>query len=762
LSKSDTNKNNKITASLPENLNDELDSEKERLGNAALVNTHDSGGAVEDTSAQVLVVDDDPTVRMIAEHILEENGFAVLLAENGIEALSIIKQQPLDLILLDVEMPQMDGFAVCENLRALPDKADIPVIMLTGRDDLEASQQAFDVKATDFYNKPINWSVLIQRIHYILRASITFEKLKKSQQRLVDAQQVAKLGYWDLDMESNHFYASEQCSEVYGRPREDFSSIGSFMQIVHAEDRGRIEQEIANKFTQGDSYTLEYRVITSENEIRILQVHGKSVISESGKAVWAMGVVQDITELRVKEETIHNLAYFDSLTGLDNRESFMQQLERSLILHEQAQTPVTVFFMDLDDFKRVNDSLGHHVGDLLLKEFANRLTSALWSNDMVSPNGEKMTVARLGGDEFTMLFPGIGKVEEVAIIAKRVLLSLIEVFKLEAKNGAGEATKNELFVSVSIGIARYPEDGATAGELLKNADAAMYASKKEGKNAYSFYTNSMNAEAKARLELETQLRKALEQEELFIHYQPQVDLVSGEMVGVEALLRWKNPTLGMVSPVDFIPLAEETGLIIPIGEWVIQTVCQQLKQWQNSSLPFFKGAVNLSSLQFKQEKLQSIVLSALEANDLKPQYLELELTESIIMGDVEHTVATLEAFKAMGVSLSIDDFGTGYSSLSYLKRFPIDTLKIDQSFVREIGVDLNDTAITRAIIALGQNLSLTIVAEGVETEDQLQFLQEQSCEVAQGYLFSKPILASEIAPFIECLKYNTLLGKQSS
>ncbi|MCU7929473.1 MAG: EAL domain-containing protein [Candidatus Thiodiazotropha sp. (ex Codakia rugifera)] len=445
---------------------------------------------------------------------------------------------------------------------------------------------------------------------------------------------------------------------------------------------------------------------------------------------------RDITERKRWDDKIRFLAYCDSLTNLPNRQSFKEQMDRAIKTATRDQSIGAVLYLDLDEFKRINDTLGHDIGDMLLKNVTSRLVSQLRDSDSIEHINEPemveggCNVARLGGDEFTVLLEEIDSPETAGLVAKRVQDAIARSYNL---NG------HEVYVTPSIGIAIFPKDGRTVDELLKNADTAMYHAKAVGKNNFQFYSQQMNALATSRLKLEGKLRKSLSQNEMQLFYQPQIDLASGKIVSAEALLRWNQSELGMISPGEFIPIAEETGMIINLGEWVLNEACKQNKSWQEAGYEPLRIAVNLSSMQFLQHDLSKTVALALEKSGLDPKYLELEITESIIMRNVNETIITLNEFKEMGINISVDDFGTGYSSLGYLKRLPLDTLKIDRTFIKDIPENEDDVTITSAIIAMAHSLGLGIVAEGVETESQLDFLVQLGCELAQGYLFSKPV-----------------------
>jgi len=457
-----------------------------------------------------------------------------------------------------------------------------------------------------------------------------------------------------------------------------------------------------------------------------------SVVHEdNGEVSGIIGVATDITERKQAEKRLVQLANYDSLTGLPNRTLFRDRLTHAVAQANRKNRLVALLFLDLDRFKMINDSLGHHAGDKLLQAVSERLLANAREED---------TVARLGGDEFTVILEDITNTEDATIVARKILEVMGKPFYLDG---------HEVFVTTSIGIAIFPLDGQGLDGLLKNADTAMYRAKEQGRNNYQFYTADMNAKAVEHLIMESSLRHALDRDEFVLHFQPQIDLHSREITGMEVLLRWNHPELGLLYPNQFMLLAEETGLIISIGEWVLNKACAQAALWQSQGLPPMRIAVNLSALQFREDNLVATVADALDLAGLDPQYLELEITESFLMDNVDSAIVKLKALSNLGVHLAIDDFGTGYSSLSYLKKFPLNTLKIDQSFVRDISTDPDDAAIAEAIIALAQTLNLRVMAEGVETEEQINFLRTRGCDQAQGFLISHPVPAQDIMPWCQ-------------
>ena len=436
-------------------------------------------------------------------------------------------------------------------------------------------------------------------------------------------------------------------------------------------------------------------------------------------------LIQDLEERKRVEQSIRHMAHHDALTGLPNRALFRDRLTHAMAQADRYHQILAVLFLDLDRFKAINDTLGHNVGDELLKLAAERLRSCIRDCD---------TVARLGGDEFTIIVDDIVEIQDAAVVAQKILDTISQPFNLHG---------HEVFISVSIGLTLYPNDDENADNLLRNADSAMYRAKEYGRNNYQFYVADMNVKARERLMLENQLRRALDRNEFALYYQPRVDLFSGRVIGAEALLRWRHPDMGLVPPAQFIPILEDTGMIIPVGEWVLQQAAQQNRTWQDLGLPRIRMAVNLSVRQFVQKDLAGSILAILKRVGLSPEYLELEITEDLLLEHNQTNIITLTKLRNQGIHISIDDFGTGYSSLSYLKRLPIDTLKIDQSFLRDIENDPDNKAITSAIIAMAGSLHLNVLAEGVETEEQLAFLRAQGCNEIQGFSFSQPLTAEE-------------------
>jgi diguanylate cyclase (GGDEF)-like protein/PAS domain S-box-containing protein len=530
-----------------------------------------------------------------------------------------------------------------------------------------------------------------------------------------------------LDPEGVVTWLSRSAEALFDYPHD--ASIGGPVDLLLPSlgARGGLLERV--RALHGRTPPLEVLIRRRSGELMPVEVEG-STIEQGGQQMIVL-VVRDITVRRQTEETLRSLAYHDQLTGLPNRLLFHDRLSQAIERARRGRQLLGVMLVDLDRFKLINDSLGLETGDQVIKGVANRLSQALRKSD---------TVARLGGDEFMVLLLGLTGAESAARVAQKLLEALKPPLAIEA---------HELTTSASIGIALFPHDGDDADGLIKNADNALSRAKEQGRNHYQFYTDDMNAAAFERLMLESRLRKALEQGELVIHYQPKVSLADGAIVGAEALLRWFHPDLGLVPPADFIPLAEETGLIVPIGAWVLHAACTQLRRWHSLGHGHMQVSINLSARQFQEQNLVATVAAVLQESELPTGSVELELTESVIMRDAPETVRRLRELTSLGIRLAIDDFGTGYSSLGYLKAFPIGALKIDRSFIRDVERDPNSAALVQAIIALANSLMLKVVAEGVETRVQLEMLRSFGCHELQGYVFSRPVPADELTALLE-------------
>jgi diguanylate cyclase (GGDEF)-like protein/PAS domain S-box-containing protein len=561
---------------------------------------------------------------------------------------------------------------------------------------------------------------------------------QESGQRFHDLVQSLDGIVWEANAETGRFlFVSQRAVAILGyQPERLMSEPGLWLTCIHPDDRESAQAQWSAARHEGRDHEFEYRAVADDGRTIWLQDIVRVVRDTAGRPRVLRGLTLDISQRKGAEETIRHMAYYDPLTGLPNRTLFCDRLSQVLARARWRGTPVAVLFIDLDRFKLINDGFGHDVGDRLLRAVAERLAASVHDGD---------TVARLGGDEFTVLLPELRKIEDLSLVTERLFAALKQPFVINDL---------ELFVTASIGVSSSPTDGHDTATLLKNADAAMYQAKEQGRNTCRLYSPDLNAKAGERLAMEARLRRAIEHGQLLLHYQPIVDVSTGTVTGAEALVRLKDADGGHISPAQFIPLAEETGLIVAMGECILLTACTQAQAWRTAGFPNLRVSVNLSSRQFKHSDMIATVTGALIKTGLDPEGLNLELTESLLMQDTDTTVATLRRLAEMRILLSVDDFGTGYSSLSYLKRFPLHTIKIDQSFVQDLTTDTNDAVIAPAIIAMAHALNMNTVAEGVETEAQLAFLRAHGCDAIQGYLFSRPLPPEE---FTELLRSNRRL-----
>jgi len=665
-------------------------------------------------------------MRLLEHEALAQVGFDVLEAADGEQALDLLGEPPPDLILLDVDMPGIDGFEVCRRIRQRWDATEVPVIMVTGMDDLDSINQAYESGANDFIAKPINWPILGHRARYVLRSTQAARNLRELEEKQAAIVRAMPDMIFLLHRDGTYLDYKD------GFGTKPFVTPGEFLgrkmaEILPADVAEIVGRGIALALDRGELQSTLYQLPMPDGIH-----HYEARIAPSG-ADTVVTVVRDITSQKLNEEKIRRLAYFDPLTGMPNRLHFIERVDRELLRARRENRQLALLFLDLDGFKRINDTLGHSAGDFLLQSVAERLKEKLRASDIVARPGLddlSLHFARLGGDEFTIMLPDIEDAGVVSLVAQRVLAVLNLPFQVGGK---------AITITASIGIAVFPEDGGDAAALLKHADTAMYHAKDEGRNNWQMYSKTLTNKAMARLSLENDLRKGLEANEFRLVYQPQVLAQDGRIVGMEALIRWQHPERGLVAPVDFIPVAEESGLIVPMGKWVIRSACDQVRAWQRGGVITPRVAVNLSARQLRAPEFIGSVAAIIAETGISADLLELELTESILMDPDAQRIDELHRLRALGVHFSIDDFGTGYSSMAYVKRFPIGMLKIDQSFVRGLPHSVNDAGITTAILAMARSLELDVIAEGVETNEQRAFLQKAQCPKLQGYLFSRPV-----------------------
>lgn len=691
----------------------------------------------------ILTIDDDAITRLMLHDILEREGFEVLTASDSRAGIDIIKTRHPDMVLLDVMMPEINGFDCLLAIRAIPGMELLPIVMITGADDIVSINRSFQLGATDFIAKPISWPTLPHRLRYLLRASSAFRQLARSEAELRSAQKIAHLGSWDWSVADDKMRWSDEVFNVLQVNPDAFQCRRQDLYAALArEDAAKLHEIMESSLKNKHNFYLQFRVRHGNGSDNVILLRGEPMIA-GDTVIRFEGTIQDITERFHIEEQIRFLSYYDPLTGLPNRNQFKDVLGKALSHCNRFNSVLSVLFISIDRFKRINETLGPSVGDRVLNIFADRLVSVVRDCDYVAvgaDNDRCEAVSRLGGNEFSVLLNQIQDTRDSVKIAERIIQIMAESFNIDA---------HEIFLGINIGISVYPGDGSDEDSLIKNGEFAMSHARGQGQNTYQFFSKSLNVAAFQKLSMENNLRRAIERDELRLFYQPKIDMRHKRVIGCEALIRWQHPELGLVPPAEFIPIAEDSGLITEISNWVLETACRQMRHWQLQNLPPLDVSVNVSANHFRQSSFVRQIQQLLSRLELAPQHLKLELTESILLEGIENALLTLRELRAFGVQISIDDFGTGYSSLAYLKRLPISELKIDRSFIHDIPHNEEDMAITKAILALAKSLSLEVVAEGVEHEEQVAFLMQHGCYTAQGFLYSKPVTANEFAAYAQ-------------
>ncbi|MGB7990385.1 MAG: EAL domain-containing protein [Candidatus Methylophosphatis roskildensis] len=690
----------------------------------------------------ILVVDDDADARLVMRAALRKAGYDVREAEGGQDALRKFRAEPCDMVMLDVDMPDLGGHEVCAALRVAAGSL-LPIVMVTGMDDLQSVEAAYDSGATDFIAKPVNWALIGHRVRYLFRSHQAMQDLRVAESRNAAVLNAIPDLLFELDIDGRYVDYRAPHTDLLAAPPEAFLD-KTVDEILPPAAAQVCMAALRTAFDRGSASGAQIELPLAAGSAWFeLSVSRKAVAA--GEKPRFIVLSREITERKDAEARIARLAYFDSLTGLPNRQSFLDRVNREIVRAGDADERLAVLFIDLDGFKGINDTMGHAAGDLLLQCAATRIRDGLRPSDVLSrPMGldhrgsDEFELARLGGDEFTVLILGIEHPEDAALVAQRIGAMMRRPFALEGR---------EVTVTTSVGIAIYPDDGDDGAMLLKHADTAMYHAKQTGRDNVQVYRPSLTRELVQRMELDSDMRIALEQGQFHLVYQPQVDVGSGRIRSIEALIRWTHPVRGLIPPLDFIPRAEENGLIDEIGLWVLRTACAQAVQWQRAGTPVAM-AVNLSPLQFRSPRLQQLVMEVLAQTSLAPGMLELEVTEGTLMENSIVTRAVLKSLNDAGIGIALDDFGTGYSSLAYLTRMPIGNIKVDKCFVGGLLEGGENEAIVRAILAIAHSLGTRVTAEGVESLEQANALAAMACDCLQGYYFSQPVAGSDIPPLL--------------
>ena len=691
--------------------------------------------------AMLLIEDNPGDARLIQEMLKELGSHYVELkhVECMGDAEKYLAERSVDIILLDLGLPDVQGLeAVRRARKAVP---SVPLVVLSGLDDESMGIQAMQEGAQDYLIKgQIEPRELMRALRYAIERKIFEEALFEEKERAQVTLNCIGDAVISTDILGNITFLNQVAEKMTGWPLEEVAGrpMADALRIVNADTRKVIPNPMTKASNQNRTGNLPMNSVLIQRdgteiyiEDSVAPIHG-----HDGQIIGSVLVFRDVSAARAMAEQIAHSAEHDFLTGLPNRLLLIDRINQAIALARRNMEKVALLFLDIDGFKHINDSLGHPTGDKLLQCIANRLRDCVRAPD---------TVSRQGGDEFIVLLQGVKQPEDVAVAAKRLLKSVAETYSMIQFN---------LHITTSIGVSLFPEDGADAETLIKNADIAMYQAKENGRQSYQFFKPEMNIKAVDRQSIEEDLRRALERNEFSLHYQPKINLATGAITGAEALLRWSHPTRGLVSPAQFIPIAEDSGLILPMGAWVLREACRQAQAWTEADLPVGTIAVNVSAIEFRNKDFLEELFATLSQTGLDPRSLELEVTESALMKNSEIAASVLQTLRSAGVRIAIDDFGTGYSSLSYLKKFPLDALKIDQSFIRQVGDSPSETTIVSAIISMGQSLKLRVIAEGVETAEDLAFLKDYECDEAQGYYFSRPVPAEQFAALLRTERSN--------
>ncbi|OFA08364.1 two-component system response regulator [Duganella phyllosphaerae] len=709
------------------------------------------------TKGEVLIVEDTPASLKLLSDLLTDAGYDVRQAPNGELALWTAQSRPPELILLDIRMPGIDGFEVCRRLKQSPELRQVPVIFLSAQHDTDDKVRGFALGAVDFIAKPFQAEEILARTDAHVRlgraqhalaqeratleqrvAERTAELAREIEQRRANEEfmrlssqvfEATRDAIVVTDPEARIVATNPAFTQISGYSRDEV--LGKNITMLHAGEQDAANLAVmAQAMGRSGHWSGELLARRKNGETYPGLLSASSLRNGAGEVTNHVALFLDITERKAEQHLIDFLSHHDALTGLPNRLLARQRFEQSLANARREGRCVAVMCLDLDRFRSINDSYGHEVGDKALQVVSHFLTDSVREGDIVT---------RQGGDEFQIVVQDDAQLGATMALAQKILAGLRRELVIDGQ---------QITVTASIGIAVSPLDGNSFDELLRNADTALYRAKETGRDNYAFFTERMDAEIRDKLAIQSQLRGAIARDEFEVHYQPQMCLRSGRLAGAEALLRWNNAVLGRVPPNRFIPLAEEYGLVNSIGDWVLESVCAQIRVWQDQGLGDVKVSVNLAAGQFANDATVPYVESTLRRYGLAPSCLGLEITEGTVMGDPDKAVAALHRLKDIGVSISLDDFGTGYSSLGYLKRFPIDTLKIDKSFVDDVTTSANDAAIALSVISLAHNLNMQVIAEGVETREQVQFLTERGCDEMQGYFFSRPVSAGEFTELL--------------
>lgn len=681
---------------------------------------------------QILIIKGALNIHQPIRKTLESMCYSIIESDNTQSIFDYLVQHQIDLILFALPTHGLSAKDTCRAVRSHSIFSNIPILLLVNSTAIELVKESYDAGATDFIisSSPIDF--IAQRVRYALRNCRRELATRESEKLLSQAQKVAKMGYWRLDIAEQKINFSDGALKIFKLSDDNFTfSLKTYLDLVHLNDRDLVRTAIEKAIYDKYPFNLDHRIVSVAGDESYVHAQGEVIYDQNNHAISMFGTVQDITVRKRAEVTNEHNALYDSLTDLSNRRLFQNRLAHAMNEAHRHEKLLALCFFDLDNFKSINDNLGHAVGDELLKAVAKRLKGTMRQDDLI---------ARISGDEFALAIEGLANISELEKILEKLRNKMSEPYSIRG---------HKILATASIGVALYPMDSANRETMMRYADAAMYNAKKMGGNCYCYYAHSMSDTSRRRLEIEIRLRDALALKELCVYYQPQFELNTQKIVGMEALIRWRHPEYGLLPPSKFISIAEETGLIFSIGEWVLETACQQMSKWHKTGYPNLRVAVNLSPRQFAQEGLVDRVESIIRKIKYNPKHLTLEVNESIAMQNNSITYDTLNCLKATGINLTLDNVGSGQLSMNQLQKLPIDTINIDRSSIMKIAGRERDGTTAKAIMALAHSMGFQVLAEGVETKFQVEFLAENKCDTMQGNFFSPPLPAEQVPRFLD-------------
>jgi len=679
---------------------------------------------------KILIIDDDPITLKMVSKVLRDAGYEVSEANNGQSGLTAFQHQPVDIVLLDVMMPVMNGYETCKALRNYSDDESLQILMLTGLDDVESVNKAFEAGASDFITKPLNFPLLAQRVRYAQRSRCMLHELKENQERLENAQKIAKLGYWQCNLTDKGISISKQVANILDTTTDSISSMSDFLSYVHKDDVEYVKKALQSAISNAEPFTLQHRVVFADWSEKFIEQQGEVKTNSENQAVLIVGTMQDITDRHRAEELIHFQKFYDSLTHFPNRRMFDRHIKHALSEAQLNDSIMSLMLFSIDKSEQIVESFGHTGFDMVILNIANILKALL---------SENLSIYRFDENSFAIIQKDLASTDEGIENANRIRSYVAEPIVISGR---------EIIPTASIGLSYYPYHASKDKDIIRMANLALNESRKQS-DTVTNYSSTMTSNSLEQLTMEKSIREAIRKNEFIVHYQPQINVNTGMIAGMEALVRWQHPEHGILSPLQFIPIAEKSGLIIPIGEQVFTQACHTAKTINEQFNLNLRVGINLSTKQLADPDLNLIITEIIAKTGVTPQLVEIEITESAVIDDMDKAISILNNLRDKGFKIAMDDFGTGYSSLSMLQHLPLDTLKIDRAFIKDINDNGENSELARAIIAMAKSLNMHIIAEGAEEQSHYNFLKQQQADEIQGYYFSKPLSEQDFISFVQ-------------